>query len=81
MLQLTVSARSVQVLAELAGQSYRLLALAMGQLQDISPAELGSMSLQEAEALAQPLDLVGLLVLSNHLHPASKATITNLQQK
>ena len=65
----------------MAGQSYRLLALAVGELKDVTPAELASMTQQDAEALAGPLDLTGLLVLSNDLHSASKDTIANLQDK
>ena len=65
----------------LAGQSYRLMALAVGELKDITTAELAGMTQQDAEALAGPLDLTGLLVLSNDLHPASKDTISDLQDK
>ena len=57
------------------------MAVAVGELRDVSPAELAGMSQQEAEALAGPMDLLGLLVLSNHLHASSRDTITSLQEK
>ncbi len=39
------------------------------------------MTQQDAEAMAGRMDMLGLLVLSNHLHPSSKETITSLQDK
>ena len=71
----------VQVLVELAAQSYRLMALAVGVLKNVTSTDLANMNQQDAEAMAGQLDLLGLLVLSNHLHPASRDTITNLQDK
>lgn len=70
-----------QVLVQYAGQSFRLLALAVGTLQGVTAAELADMDLQQLEARCQHLDLLALQVLSNRLRPGSKETITNLQEK
>ena len=71
----------MQVLVKYAGQSFRLLALAVGTLKGVSAAELAEMDLQQLEARCGALDLVGLQVLSNNLRPGSKETITNIQEK
>ena len=71
----------MQVLIEYAGQSYRLLAVAVGVVKGMTASQLASMNQQDAEALAGPMDLLGLLVLSNHLHRGSKDTVTKLQDK
>ena len=71
----------LQVLAQYAGQSFRLLALASGSLGNASPAELAGMDQQQAEACSGALDLLGLQVLSNHLRPSSRPTITNLRDR
>lgn len=70
-----------QVLVKYAGQSFRLLALAVGTLQGVTAAELADMDLQQLEARCQPLDLLALQVLSNRLRPGSRDTITKLQEK
>lgn len=70
-----------QVLVKHAGQSFRLLALAVGTLKGVSAAELAEMDLQQMEARCGALDLLGLQVLSNNLRPGSKETIANLQDK
>lgn len=65
---------------EYAGQSFRLLALAVGTVRHVNHAEVAEMTQPDAEALAGPMELLGVLVLSNHLHPSSKDTILQLQQ-
>ncbi len=72
---------TLQVLVEYAAQSFRLLALAVGQLQNVTSEELAHMTQQDAELMAGRMDMLGLLVLSNHLHPSSKDTVTSLQDK
>jgi len=72
---------TLQVLVEYAAQSFRLLALAVGELRHVTSEELAHMTQQDAEAMAGRMDMLGLLVLSNHLHPSSKETITSLQDK
>jgi len=71
----------LQVLAQYAGQSFRLLAVAGGILSHVSPAELAGMDQQQAEARCGPLDLLGLQVLSNCLRPSSQQTITHLRDR
>ena len=71
----------LQVMVEYAAQSFRLLALAVGELGHVTPEEVTHMTQQDAEAIAGHMDLLGLLVLSNPLHAASKDTITSLQDK
>ena len=70
-----------QVLVELAGQSFRLMALVVGTLRNVEQSELARMEQPQAEQLCSQLELLGLLVLSNHLHPASKDTISHLQDR
>lgn len=69
------------MLAQYAGQSFRLLAVAGGVLSNVSPAELAGMDQQQAEARCGPLDLLGLQVLSNRLRPSSRQTVTNLRDR
>ena len=64
----------MQVLNGYAGQGYRLMALSVGTLRDVDPFELASMDQQQAERHCGHMDLLGLVVLSNHLHPASQKT-------
>ncbi len=72
---------TLQVLVEYAAQSFRLLALAVGQLQNVTSEELAHMTQQDDKLMAGRMDMLGLLVLSNHLHPSSKDTVTSLQDK
>lgn len=71
----------LQVLAQYAGQSFRLLAVAGGVLSNVSPDELAGMDQQQAEARCGPLDLLGLQVLSNCLRPSSQKTVTTLRDR
>ena len=64
-----------------AGQSFRLIALAVGSLRGTEPGEVEGLGQQQAEARCGPMDLLGLLVLSNELRPRSRDTITNLQDQ
>lgn len=66
---------------EYAGQSFRLMALAVGTLKHASHADVTNMSLPDAERWAGPMHVLGLLVLSNHVHASSKETISQLQNK
>lgn len=71
----------LQVVAQYAGHSFRLLAVAGGALTNVSPAELASMDQQQAEARCGPLDLLGLQVLSNCLRPSSQQIVTHLRDR
>jgi len=63
------------------GQSFRLLALAVGVVQGVRGLNLAAMSQQDMEAKAGSLDLLGLFVLQNHLRHDSKETIVHLQER
>lgn len=69
-----------QVIDEFSGQSFRLLALAKGVVKGLDRQALAMMTQEQLEQQAE-FELVGLLVLSNHLRPDSKETITQLQQQ
>ena len=71
----------LQMLVKHAGQSYRLLALAVGVLEGVTAAQLASLDQQQAEALCGPLHFLGLQLLSNHLRATSRETILNLQDR
>lgn len=66
---------------EYCGQSFRLLALAKGVLKGRDRWSLCLMSQEQLEKEVQHFELLGLLVLSNHLRPDSNGTITELQQQ
>ena len=70
-----------QVIDEYCGQSFRLLALAKGVLKGRDRRSLSPMSQEQLEKQVQQFELLGLLVLSNHLRSDSKGTITELQQQ
>lgn len=57
------------------------MALAVGTLKNFTAAELVNMDQQQAERRCERVHLLGLLVLSNHLHQASKDTIGKLQNR
>ena len=61
------------------GQAYRLLALAGRRMLSVKDVDFAGMTQQQVEAKAGPLDLLGLLVLSNHLRPDSKHSISVLR--
>ena len=71
----------LQVIADYAGQSFRLMAVAVGMLKGVGPSELRAMSQQQAEACCSHMHFLGLVVLSNQLHPASVNTIRELQER
>ena len=57
------------------------MAVAVGMLKGVGPSELRAMSQQQAEACCSHMDFLGLVVLSNQLHPASADTIRELQER
>ena len=63
------------------GQSFKLLALAVGVVQGVRGLNLAAMSQQEMEAKAGSLDLLGLFVLQNDLWHDSNETIVHLQER
>ena len=66
---------------EYAGQSLRLMALAMGTLKNAPASEVANMDQLQAEQHCGQMDLLGFVVLSNRLHTASKQTIHELQER
>ena len=66
---------------ELSSKAFRLMALAMGVLPDISKLDLQHMTQQQLEKRAHKLELLGLIVLTNHVRPDSRQTVTELQDK
>lgn len=72
---------STQVVDTYAAQSYRLLAVAFGEVRDVGKLNVAAMSLQGLKRHAGHLDLLGLVVMSNHLRPDSKDTIAHLQDR
>ena len=65
----------------MSGKSFRLLALAKGVLAGLDREAIDCMTQEQLESRAHSFELLGLLVLSNHLKDDSKDTITQLQQK
>ena len=53
----------------------------MGIIRGVHQEALTHMSKQQLQQHAERFELLGLLVLSNHLRPDSKDTITELQQQ
>ena len=62
------------------GQSYRVLAVAMADLPHLACLDLPRMTQQQVEDQAGPFHLLGLIILSNHINPQSKATVKQLQE-
>lgn len=65
----------------MSGKSFRLLALAKGVVMGTDREALSCMTQEQLESQVQSFELLGLLVLSNHLKDDSKGTITQLQQQ
>ena len=57
------------------------MALAVGVLPKIHKLDLSAMSQQDIEAHAEKLEMLSLIVLTNHVRSDSKATVTQLQQR
>ncbi|KAA6417980.1 MAG: hypothetical protein FRX49_12062 [Trebouxia sp. A1-2] len=64
-----------------ASQSHRLLAVACGVLHNVAKLDLASMSLQALERCAGHMELLGLVVMTNHVRADSKDTISHLQDR
>ncbi len=71
----------MQVVDEYASQGYRLLAIACGVVKGAARLDLPAMSLQALERHAGHMDLLGLVVMSNHLRPDSQQTVSHLQDR
>lgn len=64
-----------------ASQSFRLQAIACGVIRGVAKLDLTSLSLQQLEKSAGHMDLLGLVVMSNHVRPDSKETVAHLQDR
>ena len=69
-----------QVMDDYSAQSFRLIALAAGDLPDVDKLDLPHMSQQAIEAAATDMHLLALVVLSNSLRADSVTTIKQLQE-
>lgn len=72
---------SVQVVDEWSAGGFKVLAIAQADIANIGTLSLPGMSQQQVEDCAGSLDLVGLVILSNHVNPDSKATVKELQER
>lgn len=72
---------SPQVVDQHASQSHRLLAVACGVLHNVAKLDLASMSLQALEQCAGHMELLGLVVMTNHVRADTKDTISHLQDR
>lgn len=59
--------------------SFRLLAMAVGTIQNASKLDLAHMTPQQVEASATNMRLLSLVVMTNNVRPDSKETIAHLQ--
>lgn len=71
----------VQVVDEWSAGGFRVLAVAQADIPDVGKLSLSGMSQQQVEDYAGSLDLVGLVIISNHVNPDSKATVKQLQER
>ena len=71
----------LQVVDDYASRSFRVLAIACAPLPHVANLDLASMPLQALERCAGHMDLLGLVVMSNHLRADSKDTISHLQDR
>lgn len=69
----------LQVVDGLSKRSFRLMAMAVGTVPNVHLLDLPRMSLQQVSAHTTSFELLCLVVLTNHVRPDSKATITQLQ--
>ena len=68
-----------QVVDDYSSKGYRLLAMAMGTLPKLDEADLPGLSQQQLEMQCSQIELLALVVLTNHVRPDSRDTITQLQ--
>lgn len=68
-----------QVVDDYSSKGYRLLAMAVGTLPKLDEADLPGLSQQQLEMQCSQMELLALVVLTNHVRPDSRDTITQLQ--
>ena len=70
----------LQVVDGLSKKSFRLMAMAVGTVPNVHQLDLSRMSQQQVCAHASSFELLCLIVLSNHVRPDSRDTLTQLQE-
>lgn len=59
---------------------YRVLAMAVGTLPQLKDADLPQLSQQQLEMQCSQIELLALVVLTDHLRPDSRETVSQLQK-
>ena len=76
-----VTSMFAQVVDEWTSRSFRLLALAVGTIKNFSRLNVNTLTLQQAEAAACHMSLLGVMVVTNQLRADSRDTISQLQDE
>ena len=71
----------LQVVDDWTSRSFRLLALAVGTIKNFSRLNVNTLTLQQAEAAASHMSLLGVMVVTNQLRADSRDTISQLQDE
>lgn len=71
----------MQMLDTYSGHSFRLMALAMGIIPGVANLDLMHTSQAHIETSARPLQLLGVIVLSNPIKADCKEIIGELQEQ
>ncbi len=72
---------ALQLIEEWSSKSFRVMALAVGILPLVHKLDLSLMSLQDFESHAHNLEMLSMIVLTNHVRPDSRATVGMLQER
>ncbi|KAL0049927.1 hypothetical protein WJX82_000871 [Trebouxia sp. C0006] len=70
-----------EVVQDWNSKSFRVTAFAVGVMPHVHTLDLSLMSFQDIESYAQSLELLSVQVLTNHVRPDSKATVSLLQER
>ena len=68
-----------QVVDDYSSKSFRLLAMAMGEIPNAAHMDFAMMTQQQVEACAVHMQLLSLVVVTNNVRSDSRDTITHLQ--
>ena len=69
------------MLDDYSSKSFRVIAMAKGVLRGLHRNALMLMTQEQLEAQAKSLELLGLMVLTNHVRKDSVETVATLQQQ
>lgn len=78
--QAVKTALLVQVHDEYSSNSFRLMAMAVGVIPNVTQLDLVHMTQRQVEAHVTHMELLCLMVLTNNIRPDSKETISELQE-